>query len=153
MDEQDDVNHLIVRLAHAHRGVAADLLCKVNLHPGQELLLMRLWKTDGQSQTELANALNLDRSTVTRTVQRLEEQKLISRKTSPTDGRTTIVSLTPQGKALRGSIDDIWDRLREITTAGLSERLQADAMRLLRRMEANLRESLRRTPLDRTETP
>lgn len=145
MDAEDDVNHLIVRLAHAHRGVAAELLSKVNLYPGQELLLMRLWEMDGQSQTDLANALNLDRSTVNRTVQRLEQQRLVSRKTSPTDGRATIVCLTREGKELRNSIEEIWDRLREITTAGLSERVQSDAMRLLRRMEHNLRKSLERT--------
>ncbi|WP_394833055.1 MarR family transcriptional regulator [Pendulispora rubella] len=135
------MNHLIIRLAHAHRATAATLLAEVNLYPGQELLLMRLWKTDGQSQTELANALNLDRSTVTRTVQRLEQQRLIYRKASATDGRATIVWLTAEGKRLRDKVDGLWDQLRELTLTGLTERHQTDLQRLLRRLEGNLRGS------------
>ncbi|MEU6055961.1 MarR family transcriptional regulator [Streptomyces xanthochromogenes] len=139
MQDYGGINHLIVRLARAHWGAAAALLQEVGLYPGQELLLMRLWETDHQSQTALAKSLQLDRSTVTRTVQRLEQQGLIERRPSPTDGRSVIVSLTPAGSRLREAVAQSWARLEEIATDGLSDRQKGEATRLLRRMDHNLR--------------
>lgn len=139
MDEAGQINHMILRVAHAHRAVAAALLQEFGLYPGQELLLMRLWESDHQSQTALAESLQLDPSTVTRTVQRLEQQGFITRNPSTTDRRSLIVSLTPAGNALRAQVEKAWGTLAEVTTAGMSGRSGAEALSLLRRMEANLR--------------
>ncbi|MFJ7155223.1 MarR family winged helix-turn-helix transcriptional regulator [Streptomyces sp. NPDC101118] len=129
---------MILRLARAHWAAASPLLGRIGLYPGQELLLMRLWENDHQSQSALANALKLDRSTVTRTVQRLEQQGLITRETAPDDRRSVIVSLTSEGRALRSEVERAWADLETITTAGMSERQRTEALRLLRRMERNL---------------
>ncbi|CAG7657899.1 MarR family winged helix-turn-helix transcriptional regulator [Actinacidiphila bryophytorum] len=144
MDESGQINHMILRLAHAHRAVAATLLQELGLYPGQELLLMRLWESDHQSQTALAESLQLDPSTVTRTVQRLEQQGFITRNPSTTDRRSLIVSLTPAGNALRAQVEKAWGTLAEITTAGMPDRPRAEALRLLRRMETNLRSAASR---------
>ncbi|MHA6758307.1 MarR family winged helix-turn-helix transcriptional regulator [Streptacidiphilus sp. PAMC 29251] len=138
MEQYGEISHLAVRLARAHRVAAARLLQRVGLFPGQELLLMRLWDHDHQSQRDLAAALKLDASTVTRTLQRLEQQGLITRSPSPTDGRSMIVSLTPQGTELRPQVEQLWAELEALTTAGLSDRQRGDAVRLLRRLEKNL---------------
>ncbi|MET9535604.1 MarR family winged helix-turn-helix transcriptional regulator [Streptomyces sp. NPDC006649] len=139
MQDYGGINHLIVRLARAHWGAASALLQEVGLYPGQELLLMRLWDDDHQSQTALAKSLQLDRSTVTRTVQRLEQQGLIERHASPTDKRAVIVSLTPAGSDLREAVTRSWTQLEEIATDGLSGRQKSEAIRLLRRLDHNLR--------------
>ena len=138
MEQYGEISHMAIRLARAHRVAATHLLNRVGLFPGQELLLMRLWDHDHQTQRDLAAALKLDASTVTRTLQRLEHQGLITRSPSPTDGRSMIVSLTPQGTQLRPRVEQLWAELEAITTAGLSDRQHGEAVRLLRRLEKNL---------------
>ena len=136
--ENGEVSHLIARIARAHWSAAAPLLARIGLYPGQELLLMRLWETDHQTQTDLANGLRLDASTVTRTVQRLERQGLVSRRPSERDGRSVVVALTKKGRDLEEPVAQAWAELEARTTAGMSERQRSDTMRMLRRVEQNL---------------
>jgi DNA-binding MarR family transcriptional regulator len=138
MEEHGEISHLIARIARAHWSAAAPLLGKLGLYPGQELLLMRLWDSDRQSQSDLAHGLRLDASTVTRTVQRLERQGLVDRVSSPTDGRSVIVCLTDAGRALRGPVESAWAQLEAQTTSGMSDRQRLEAVRMLSRIERNL---------------
>ncbi|NIH80423.1 DNA-binding MarR family transcriptional regulator [Amycolatopsis viridis] len=136
--EQGEISRGIAAVARAHLAVAGRLLRECGLYPGQELLLMRLWENDHRSQTELARALDLDLSTVSRTVQALERNGFVVRGSSQTDRRSVIVSLTPAGRGLRPAVERMWAALDTATTAGLSDRQQADLLRLLRRVERNL---------------
>lgn len=138
MEEHGEINHLIIRVARAHLAIATQLLRRHEIYPGQELLLMRLWQNDHQSQTELARSLKVDASTVTRTLQSLERRGLLTRAPSPADRRTVIVSLTAAGVAMRQNIDEVWSELEAITVAGLSDNQRSQAERLLRRIERNL---------------
>jgi DNA-binding MarR family transcriptional regulator len=55
----------------------------------------------GLSQTTLARALGIDRSTLVPILDRLQSRGLLARHRSPTDGRTHALALTIQGtKAL-----------------------------------------------------
>ncbi|MEV1008414.1 MarR family transcriptional regulator [Streptomyces sp. NPDC049881] len=138
MTEQGETSHLIVRLAHAHQNAAAALLKNLGLHPGQELVLMRLADEDGQPQSRLVRALGLDPSTVSRTLQRLERKGLLVRTPSTADRRAVLVALTPAGRALLPEVRRVWDALDAATVAGLSERQRAEAARLLRRLTRGL---------------
>ena len=138
MEEYGQVSHLITRVARAHWAVAASLLGGLGLYPGQELLLMRLWEADRQSQSDLAHGLRLDASTVNRTVQRLERQGLVTRKPSPTDGRSVIVCLTAAGREVRAAVEEAWAELEARVTAGMSDRQRGEIIRLLRRVESSL---------------
>ncbi|MGH2531715.1 MAG: hypothetical protein ACRDJW_05360 [Thermomicrobiales bacterium] len=66
------VSYAIVQLAKAHKAIAASLLRKIGLYPGQELVFMHLSDEDARTQAELVRALNPDASTVARMVFRLE---------------------------------------------------------------------------------
>jgi len=87
VDEIGGVSRMVGRVGRAHASAATAMLHDLGLYPGQELLLMRLWETDHQTQAELTAALGLDPSTVTRTVQCLERQGLLHRTPSSTDRR------------------------------------------------------------------
>jgi hypothetical protein len=47
--DQGIVSYAIFQLARAHRGYASSLLRQLELHPGQELVLMHLFDRDGQT--------------------------------------------------------------------------------------------------------
>jgi DNA-binding MarR family transcriptional regulator len=133
-----DLNVKLMRVARAHRTYAASLLSQVGLHPGQEALLMELWKEDRRTQANLAEALGVEPPTVTKMLQRMEAADLVSRRPDATDRRAIRVSLTPKGRRLRGRVEKLWAELEAQTVAGLSDRQLATLRSLLNSLEANL---------------
>ncbi len=67
--------------------------------------------------SELASVENVKRPTATRIVARLEEQGLVQRTPDPTDRRSFLVGITPQGRTLLS-------RLRKRKNAYLAKRLR-----------------------------
>jgi DNA-binding MarR family transcriptional regulator len=110
----------IFALARAHRAHAAGLLRDLGLHPGQELLLMRLFDRDGQTQSELLDAVGLDHSTVSKSLRRMQEAGLLTREPAEHDRRVQLVRLTDQGRALREPIEAMWSTLERTSVQGLS---------------------------------
>jgi DNA-binding MarR family transcriptional regulator len=114
------ISYAIFQLAKTHRATAGVFLREIGLHPGQELLLMRLRDDDRRTQAELVAELGLDASTVARVVHRLERQRLIERTPSPHNRRATIVSLTASGIARCEDVRNMWSELERVTTQGMS---------------------------------
>ncbi len=110
----------IFALARAHRAHAAGLLRDLGLHPGQELLLMRLFDRDGQTQSELLDAVGLDHSTVSKSLRRMQEAGLLTREPAEHDRRVQLVRLTDRGRAMREPIEAMWSALEDISVQGLS---------------------------------
>ena len=81
----------------------------VNLSSGLYPLLIKSYKNKGISQEELADALNINESTVTRNLDKLEKKGLITR--TP-EKRKKIISVTPEGIEIAQivmDIDEKWD--------------------------------------------
>ncbi|MFC5290314.1 MarR family winged helix-turn-helix transcriptional regulator [Actinokineospora guangxiensis] len=134
------VSHAIFRLTRLHRMVAAALLRRVGLHPGQELLMMQLWDCGPQRQADLAALLGSDSATITRMVRRLERGGFVRCTPSATDGRSVIVESTAAGLALRAEVAQMWHELERRTTEGMDEQARTATLDALKRMECNLRE-------------
>src|SRR5258706_12979616 len=64
------VSNALIRATRLHRLRARQLLQGIGLHPGHELLLMRLWDSGPQRQADLAAEFDTDSASMTRTVQR-----------------------------------------------------------------------------------
>jgi MarR family transcriptional regulator, organic hydroperoxide resistance regulator len=109
------VSYSIFLLARAHRGYAAALLRSLRLHPGQELLLMQLLDRDHQLQGELLDSVGLDHSTVSKSLRRMQEAGLLTRTPSEHDRRSLVVSLTEQGRAMRGPLEQMWSALEAVS--------------------------------------
>ncbi|MDQ2585520.1 MarR family winged helix-turn-helix transcriptional regulator [Saccharothrix yanglingensis] len=109
------LSYAIVTLARAHRGFAAALLRDLGLHPGQELLLMRLFDRDGQTQSELLDAVGLDHSTVSKSLRRMQDAGLLTRTPDERDRRVQHVHLTDAGQALRTPLAALWSELDRVT--------------------------------------
>ena len=63
--------------------------------------MMALWEDGSLSMKDLGSRLDLDSSTLTPLVKKLESAGYVTRKRSTADERSTIVSLTPAGSDLR----------------------------------------------------
>lgn len=114
------LSYAVFQLARAHRGHAAAMLRSMNLHPGQELLLMQLFDRDGQTQSELLDSVGLDHSTVSKSLRRMQEAGLLTREPAEHDRRVLVVRLTDAGRALREPIEDMWRTLEEISVGDLT---------------------------------
>jgi DNA-binding MarR family transcriptional regulator len=135
-----------VRVAHQHRRLAGELLRQVGLHPGQELLLMLLWDQDDRPQSELVSLLGVEAPTVTKTLQRLEQQQLVVRHRPAANRRTVVVSLTDRGRRLRPEVQQLWATLEEATTASLTEPERRRFSQVLDRIEKDLSDGQNNDP-------
>ena len=116
------MSYAIFQLARAHRACAAGLLREMELHPGQELLLMQLFDRDGQTQSELLERVGLDHSTVSKSLSRMQVAGLVVRDPAAHDRRVMVVHLTDKGRAMREPIAALWRTLEEISARNISER-------------------------------
>jgi MarR family transcriptional regulator, organic hydroperoxide resistance regulator len=115
------MSYAIFQLARAHRAYAAALLREMDLHPGQELLLMQLFDRDGQTQSELLESVGLDHSTVSKSLRRMQDAGLLVREPAAHDRRVMVVNLTDKGRAMREPIATLWQTLEEASARNLSE--------------------------------
>ncbi|MCL6298703.1 MarR family winged helix-turn-helix transcriptional regulator [Streptomyces kronopolitis] len=132
------VSHAIFRLARLHRMFAGQLLRRIGLHPGQELVMMHLWELGPQRQTDLVRLMDSDAATMTRTVRRLEQAGFVRRRPSPTDRRASLIEPTTASHALRREVEQVWTHLEDLSTAGLSPDERTEALHTLERLEQNL---------------
>ncbi|MGW7425384.1 MarR family winged helix-turn-helix transcriptional regulator [Streptomyces sp. NPDC054813] len=132
------LNHAILRVARLHRMLAGQLLRRVGLHPGQELVMMQLWDRGPQRQTDLVRLLGSDAATMTRTVRRLENAGFVRRHPSATDKRVSIIEPTAAGNALRGEVEQVWTDLEARVAEGMTPARQAEAVEVLNRIEESL---------------
>lgn len=132
------ISHAIFRLARLHRMFAGQLLRRIGLHPGQELVMMHLWELGPQRQADLVRLLDSDAATMTRTVQRLEQAGFVRRRPSPTDKRASLIEPTAASHALRREVEEAWSRLEDLVAAGLTDDERAAALHTLERLEQNL---------------
>ena len=134
----DYIGFRILQIHRAHRNRAEAALNELGLYTGQEMLLFQLWKQEGLTQSELVEILCVDPSTVTKTLQRLEQAGLVERRQDAEDARVSRVYLTLKGRGLEAPVRKIWDNLEALTIQGLSEVEKALLRRLLDQIETNL---------------
>ena len=108
------------------------------LTPGQFGVLVVIDTNPGLSQTQLGNALGIDRSTVVAVIDRLESRGLVARQAAPNDRRSHALHLTDDGKAtLRRLTERVRAHEREIAKH-LSAEEQARLVQLLSRVARRL---------------
>jgi DNA-binding MarR family transcriptional regulator len=127
---EESIGYWLLLLNRSYRTDIQSRLANLGLYTGQDLLLMQLWDQDGQTQSELADRLEITQATLTRMISRMADSGLVVRKTDPDDGRVSRVFLTKNGASLQATVEKIWQQLEEHSLAGLTleERL------LLRRL-------------------
>lgn len=121
---------------HGVNRVYRRLLADLDLTYPQYLVLLVLWEKDEVGVGEICERLYLETTTLTPLLKRLEGRGLIRRRRSAEDERRVIVSLTPEGRALKARAACIPDRIA--AAAGWS---RDDLIDLRRRLVA-LRENL-----------
>src|SRR3954464_13127197 len=106
--------HLRVVLARTARRLRQE--AGTDLSPSQTSALAAIERHGPLTPSELATCERIQRPTATRVLARLEEAGLVARAPDPTDRRSSLVSVTAEGRALL-------ERLRTRKDAFLVQRL------------------------------
>jgi len=100
--------------------------------------LAALYAKRSSTMSELADLATIDRTTLTRTIDRMQEAGWLSRVADENDMRVTRLELTAAGRKL---FDKVWptvQRLNELALAGLPKADIQQLHRTLERMRSNL---------------
>ena len=89
------VQHMADDLAHRRHANKGD---QQSPFQGEGKILLALSQTDGLSQKELANRLNMTAQSTAEFVNKLVKKKLVSKEKSTVDRRKTIIRLTDHGR-------------------------------------------------------
>src|SRR3954468_2168887 len=119
--------HLRVVLARAARRLRQE--AGTDLSPSQTAALATIERRGPLTPSELAACERIQRPTATRVLARLEEAGLVERAADPTDRRSSLVSVTEEGR-------ELLDHLRTRKDAFLARRLDAlepDELEVLQR--------------------
>ena len=73
----------------------------------QYVVLMVLWEHETVNVGQLGKILHLDAGTLTPLLKRLEKEGYVTRARSEEDERVTVISITPEGNALKEKCKDI----------------------------------------------
>ena len=85
------------------------LLAPLGVTYPQYLVLLVLWEGDGLTVSDIGDRLYLDSGTVTPLLKRIEAAGLLRRARDADDERIVRISLTTQGRKLRGRAENIAD--------------------------------------------
>jgi DNA-binding MarR family transcriptional regulator len=135
---QETIGFLLSQVCRAHRQRAESALNALGLHVGQEMILHRLWREEGLTQTELGECAGVEAPTVTKMLGRMERAGLVVRRPDPADARLSRVYLTEHGRALEAGVCEVWHGLEACTRANLTLEEQLLLRRLLLQVRQNL---------------
>lgn len=117
-----------------------DFLLKSGLTPGQgQARILRYLAEQGQvNQKELAEGCGLDVTTMSRTLDKMEQAGYLIRARNPNCRRSCQVELTPEGREKAEEVGYGFDRLEEILGRDMTEMERRTLLELLEKVEQNL---------------
>ncbi|MZR30010.1 MarR family winged helix-turn-helix transcriptional regulator [Sneathiella litorea] len=129
---------LVHEVAHLLRTHIDRRVEPYNLTRAKWLALGVLDRREGITQTELADYLELDKSTIGRLLDRLEERGFIRREKDPDDRRILRVFIAETAHPVLSELEQVADDVRQQALSGLSKAEQTQLLTLLGKVKANL---------------
>jgi len=128
--------HVLARLFRNHMN---EHLRGLGMSVGQFAILRALWEDDGLSLKEIAERCPIDLTTVTRTLGRMERDRLVRRRRNTQDRRVVNFFLTASAKANRDAAITGTVEVNESAFRGFDDAEREAVMDLMERLEDNLR--------------
>ena len=118
----------------------------------QWVVLVRLDRSEGLKQSELAEVLDLQPITLTRLLDKLCECGLIERRPDPVDRRAKRLFLTPAARPLLEKLGDLGEELMATALTGVEREAVERMVAQLSIVKENLRQAIAQRPAaDATE--
>jgi DNA-binding MarR family transcriptional regulator len=110
----------------------------VGLSRAKWSVLAHLSRNEGIRQAGLAEILDISPITLTRHLDRLEQEKLVERRPDPDDRRAYRLYLTDEAVPVLEMLRELSERTRSLALGGLSELERSELIRLLCKVQTNL---------------
>jgi len=137
MQLHDCINFQLTRIQKSVFTYFKDSLAKFDVTPSQYALLSLLWDGEELSPSHIAQELDLDASSITGLLNRMESKELINRVYSDEDRRGVTIKITDKGMALKEGIT----KTIEDCNHAVLEGIPADDDKVLRSSLAKLHEN------------
>ena len=100
-------------------------------------VLHALWENDGMSISDLGEKAQLEKSTMTSLIDRMEGAGLLRREDHPTDRRAYRICLTARGKELEKKLDQVVNRAYQNLTKGIAEKDSQKSIEICKQLIQN----------------
>ena len=135
----------IMDVARMLRTYADQRARQFGISRAQWVVLIRLDRSEGLKQSELAEILDLTPISLTRLLDRLAENGLIERRADPNDRRANRLYLTPAARPLIEQLAKLGTDMMETVLDGLDGKANERLLRDLTLMKDNLRAAIGRS--------
>lgn len=137
-DDRRQIGFLIADVARLMRSSFDRRVRRMGLTRSQWLVLSRLQRYPGISQSELAEMLEVERATAGRTIDRMERRNWLVRRPDPTDRRINRLYLTAEAEAVQAELARIAEQLLDDAMAALDAGERAALSDMMERVKAQL---------------
>ena len=124
--------------ARMARTALAGRLLAHGFYAGQDQIMLALHTDDGLTTGQLAERVGVRPPTITKTINRLQDQGFVERRASERDGRQTHVHLTETGQSALSAINRAIRKTEKSVLAGLTGKERKRLKKLLSQIEMNL---------------
>ncbi|WLU15789.1 MarR family winged helix-turn-helix transcriptional regulator [Brucella abortus] len=121
LDLADMLCFAVYSTANALSRAYQPILAPLDLTYPQFLVMLVLWERDDCTVSEIGARLNLDSGTLTPLLKRLEAAGRITRRRDPRDERQVRITLTDEGRKLRGQAESVPEQIMCATGQPVSE--------------------------------
>lgn len=141
----DENQSLVMLLDKSTRSLGTNLqrifkLYGFDITVEQWMILLVLWKQNGQTQQEIANIIGKDKGTISPQLDGLEKRDLIMRFQDKNDKRRNVVCLTQKGKVLEEDLIPLGFANTKIAQHDIPEEDLKTCLEVLRKVCKNLEE-------------
>src|ERR1035437_8705552 len=146
MPIQREIAFTIMDVARMLKTYADQRARRFGISRAQWGVLVRLDRSEGLKQSELADILDLQPISLTRLLDRLAENKLIERRADPNDRRANRLFLTPAARPLLERLAELGKDMMTTVLEGLDPKSNERLLRDLGLVKRNLRAAIIRNP-------
>jgi DNA-binding MarR family transcriptional regulator len=137
-DDRRHIGFLIADVARLMRASFDRRVKRMGLTRAQWLVLSRLHRHPGISQSELAEMLEVERATAGRMIDRMERRNWLARRPDPADRRINRLYLTAEAEAVQTEMGLIAEGLLDDAMASLDEAEREALTDMMERVKAQL---------------
>lgn len=134
----DCINFQLSNVQNSVLSYFRKVLLPFGVTPSQYAVLSCLWEQDLQPPSQLAQKLNLDPSTMSGMITRMEGKKLIQRQYRQEDLRTVVIHITEFGSSLQEDIIKAIEDANGFVLEGISEDEHETFLRCLDNIQKNV---------------
>lgn len=134
MELQNCINYLLTVTQHTVSQTFSERLAPFGITPGQYGVLNCLWQKGSCTPKEIAQILQLENSTISGVLDRMQKRGLIDRVVDPNDRRSVQVIATEEGRSMKDDVLRLIAELNQEITGGFTPEERATLISCLQQI-------------------